>query len=1700
MLVRRRGDHRLLGRLGGFGGRRLQLGRIHSLFQRGKGSLQVLLARAVGDGRLGVGNSLADGGCAGGRVLAQVHFPDLLQKLVQFGGVAGLLQRCYSRLQRPCSRIHSFLRGVRVAGDRPCGLQRLSDPLPGIRRIKGLVQCLHIRDGVVEFGHVCTEHQRLVGSLQVGASGLDRLVGGVTVGGDLLGLCQRPGKGSPGVGLILAFIQFLDAANGRDQVRVVSALRKTIHGGLQRGGRGGHSLLVCILSGRGGLRLIQRGRKGGPAGGRVLVFHQGGSLFDQLVQHGLVHNGFDGLGRSVQFGLVDADAGVPTGGIGTADIQLEDPSGRITQIIGGNIGRVIGGLGEFFPVRSICQHSVPFLGPHGQQVVYINLFFVQHKELVIGRVHAAAGGRRVFRHADMGDNQLPDVALFADVKGDPQVAAVLTPFSGIRVFLVAVEQLFRALIRVRKCAVGSNNSRTPGYQLQLLAGFNNGHSSCSRLRRVLVRGCHNRQLLCGLVLRNGQQAGLVDHRCLGSGTVYAPGHRMVGDVFTVHLGGKLPGCALLHRHGGRRYGNRGNNRIRGIALQGNVHIVGLAFGHDQALHDRIADRVALGHRFTLEGVSAQNDLGRLAGGHGADLFVAVIVDAIGNAGQLLALGIGRHQVQESGRLRERGGLHSKLVRDQLTGALHLQSEFAAGTGHPDAVDGHRVLALRHRERSLDVIVGGRAGQRLSLVNIDHVARVQAVHRQRDEDVAAVGGAAGIGLRIRFKLDVICRHRRGLFCVFRLKAGAQLDAFPRFCRGGGVVDAAGFRRAKVKAGDGDGAVFCHRLADHGILAAGPCVDLDSLAHRHLLQRKGIIGAGAVLCGGKLDGHRLCLGEGGRLKHLPFVDADAAPGGIAVVIDAQTPFLSGHRFVQQDIGHSGGVVLDALGFLPLALCGLVLQGKVHGVHQHVLAAVLGMLHAPAADRHFAPNVNVHVTGGLVAGAPLGAVQRGAVDGLGSRLALVLGGNAGHFRAQADVLELLLLVNVGIVVAVQPVDHQLGALAADAVGVDGDDLQRDILLVKVTDQGGQVEGRVGGLHDQAGGAVRLDLVDLVGSGAVHSVPVDAGFRIVGVVVQDLVQRHRSGAGQGCAVLVQNGQLPQVDLVVGHSGVAFHLQADGVQGLAGMVGNVHRGGGPGIGLAGRQIVSDRLAVLVAGGALVAVVGHQPGFAVVVLGGQAQFHAVGHRHIGAVKHDVVGGVGVQIPQERDGGAAVVGVGEVIAAAQLGTFGVDDPGPGGHNVLHGLVAPLSVAGQLAVHIVAGAVAGVEVGHKGGAQDGGLVRKEAGHALPGGGGNVRDLGPRVGSGVDVEVLLHLVELCAVRRIAQRGVGAVQRDGQFQFAVLIHQQLIAERGVHAVLLHVQARESIVGAAADGVHGVDRSGDLRVVPVVVHEELVDAHRAVVAALHPALVLAVDGILIRNIAGGQHRVVPADQDVRAFGTHVADHLVQAGRDFRAAAIGFLVEEVPVEAVVLHHLQQLVSHGEAAVRRLLAEGIDFLHIACARAPGEAQRGDDRHAVGVGGVSKFTGGAADQAFLGTGPVHERIGVLPVVEGPAHEVFVPLCAGGVVGRVGQGAEHQFGFRVCLRVYNKAALAVRQRDARPAVPRVRVGFRRPLQKGGHAEGRADRHQGLVCGIRFVHLRRPVLTGGRGTCRQRGTGQYHGQCQQTRAEAFPSSCFHW
>ena len=52
----------------------------------------------------------------------------------------------------------------------------------------------------------------------------------------------------------------------------------------------------------------------------------------------------------------------------------------------------------------------------------------------------------------------------------------------------------------------------------------------------------------------------------------------------------------------------------------------------------------------------------------------------------------------------------------------------------------------------------------------------------------------------------------------------------------------------------------------------------------------------------------------------------------------------------------------------------------------------------------------------------------------------------------------VDFRVLIAIQPVDYQFGAFTAYTVGINGDDFQRHVVFVKITNQGRQVEGRVG------------------------------------------------------------------------------------------------------------------------------------------------------------------------------------------------------------------------------------------------------------------------------------------------------------------------------------------------------------------------------------------------------------------------------------------------------------------------------------------------------------------------------------------------------------------------------------------------------------------------------------------------------------------
>ena len=576
-------------------------------------------------------------------------------------------------------------------------------------------------------------------------------------------------------------------------------------------------------------------------------------------------------------------------------------------------------------------------------------------------------------------------------------------------------------------------------------------------------------------------------------------------------------------------------------------------------------------------------------------------------------------------------------------------------------------------------------------------------------------------------------------------------------------------------------------------------------------------------------------------------------------------------------------------------------------------------------------------------------------------------------------------------------------------------------------------------------MDLVDLVGRSAGDLVPLDPGLGGVGIGILDGIDTQTAGAVGGCTLLVDDGDAAQIQGVVGV--IALDHQTDAVQSLAGVVAQVAGGLDPALALG--QLEGDLLAVLIGLGGAVAHIGDQAGLAQAALGGQVQLHAAGDLHEGGVQQDVV--AGIQIAGELDGGAAVEGVLEVIGAGELAAVGIDDPGEGGQHVLVGLVGPLGVTELLAAHEPVLAVAGVEVGDEGSGSDGALVCEESGHAGPGGDagtGHVHAGVTGIAGTANVVALLGSVEVHSVLGHGLGLVGVVKSQRQLGHAVLVHQQVVPELVAVDVGLHVEAGEGVILAAADGLHGVDGGVDLGGGPVVVHKELVHAPVALLIGGHPELVGIVDGILVGNAAGLDHGVVPGDDDLGALLVHVAHHLVEPGCDLTGAAVGLLVEEPAVEAVVVHHLDELVGNGEGAVLCLLAELADLLDVAVAGAPGEAQDAHDGHAVGVGSVDDLTGGSLDEVLTVAAPVDVGIHILPVVESIAEHALTALGQGIIV----VGTEHQLCLGVGQGIYLESALTLGQGDACTAVGGVGIGFRRPGQQLIDGEGRTLRSQRL------------------------------------------------
>ena len=566
-----------------------------------------------------------------------------------------------------------------------------------------------------------------------------------------------------------------------------------------------------------------------------------------------------------------------------------------------------------------------------------------------------------------------------------------------------------------------------------------------------------------------------------------------------------------------------------------------------------------------------------------------------------------------------------------------------------------------------------------------------------------------------------------------------------------------------------------------------------------------------------------------------------------------------------------------------------------------------------------------------------------------------------------------------------------------------------------------------------VVLDLV--IGS----QVPSDL---ILAGAGQSQLQSSILGGSGGVVGAVGNHQAAQVDLValdlLAGGGDA---QVDGGDGAAGVLAQVHGDGVPAAdgGLQGQVLDLD-----IIGGVLQVqddvLQGISAGDLVV---GQGDGGAVNDLQLGLVQAD-----GLQLAHvavDGQGVAAVVaadlGIGELtlntgvlgavvpLQVQQVAVVALDAPLPGGQDVLQVQVGPLGVTDDLAIAVVVHAVAGVEVGGEDGAADDGLLHDVTGDALEVGlgaelglvGGGIlvgeaqvlaADVGGVVVTGILgrrgevhtlalvglplvgdlVAVVVSLVVLLAVE------IGAPDGEGGIGLAVLAHQVA----GMTVVVVHdipeifqvdAEAPLAALEAHVDGLVGIQAQGlsmssgildGVSLVPVVQEDGVGHLAVAVGGVVDEVGVGGVEDVLIGDGAGVGQGVVPLD--VGTLIHHILHDLLHHGNVLHGDGF-FLVDEVAVEAVELHDLDQLIGVGEVAVLVLLQPLLGVLRIT-----GQEVLGDGQDAVAMGGVGGSGHGDGDGAVLlvtgtaldvggGTAACTGHVGVLPELEQVVAEVIV-----------------------------------------------------------------------------------------------------------------------
>ena len=620
---------------------------------------------------------------------------------------------------------------------------------------------------------------------------------------------------------------------------------------------------------------------------------------------------------------------------------------------------------------------------------------------------------------------------------------------------------------------------------------------------------------------------------------------------------------------------------------------------------------------------------------------------------------------------------------------------------------------------------------------------------------------------------------------------------------------------------------------------------------------------------------------------------------------------------------------------------------------------------------------------------------------------------------------------------------ALGLGAVSANGADFQSDDVLSVL--QSGDVVLVCVSAANEAVGAVGVDSVDVVVLDLVIGSQVPGDLILAGAL-QGQLQIDVLGGSGGIVSAVGDDQAAQVQLVALDIALGLEIQADGSDDAASVVGQVHGDGVPAAdgGLDGQVDVLDLVAVLQ--GQNDDLLNALTGDLVV---GQGDGGTVDDVQLGLVQVDEL--LAIDAAVDGQGVAAVVaaqlGVGELtLNAGVLGAVvplevqqglvgGLDPPLPGGQDVLQVQVGPLGIADDLAAQVVVHAVAGVEVGGEDGAGDDGLLDDVAGDALEVG------LGAQQGAVDDVAILVEGLLIGEAQVLAADVGGVVVQDvlsgrGEVHTLTLVGFPLIldlvavvvrlvvllavevgapdGQRGVGlAVLLHqvagvgimvvhdipegfqvdAEAPLAALEAHVDGLVGVQAQGlgvlcgildGIGVVPVVQEHGVGHAAQTIGGVVDEVRTGAVESVLIGDGAGVGQGVIPLD--VSAPVHHVLHDFLQQGNILLGNGF-LLVDEVAVEAIVFHDLQQLVSIGEAAILGLLQPLLGVLRIT-----GQEVLGDGQDAVLVGGVGGSSHGDGDGAVLlvggaaldvlgGTAAGTGHVGVLPELEQVVAELIV-----------------------------------------------------------------------------------------------------------------------